>query len=509
MNGQTVQGITYAQFIAFSAAYSTFNGTLNGFIPLIGQYFAIQPQLENLKPILEEEPEAYTEKTEAGPLSGAIEFREVKFSYENGVEVLHGISFKVRAGENVAIVGKSGSGKSTLVRLLLGFEKAQKGSIFYDSYEMGEVNLPSIRRQLGVVLQNGQLMTGDIFTNIVGTSNLTQDDAWRAAQMAGIADDISMMPMGMQTVISKQQIAWRVAQAFYQVLQYKDIINVREEEINNLNTHLQTVQIQYEVGTVALADVLSTNVQIANSKQALNSARANFQNAVANLNNIIGLPVDTPLNIDEDFDFVPFDKSEAECIEFALNNRPDAKAAALNVKSYQENISQAKAGYRPRVNLYVQKYFSGETLFKDNHNADRWSAGLQMSWNIFDNNVTAAQVQQAKAQLKKSESAASQILDEVKLDVHNAYTNLAVARLNISITQDAVKQAQEQYLIAQVRYEEGVDTNLIVMDAQEKLTQAKTNFFTALYSYNTSRAQLFKAMGIFEIERGAGVPNPQ
>lgn len=203
VNGQTVQGITYAQFIAFSAAYSTFNGTLNGFIPLVGQYFAIQPQLENMKPILEEEPEAYTEKTEAGPLSGAIEFREVKFSYENGVEVLHGISFKVRAGENVAIVGKSGSGKSTLVRLLLGFEKAQKGSIFYDSYEMGEVNLPSIRRQLGVVLQNGQLMTGDIFTNIVGTSNLTQDDAWRAAQMAGIADDISMMPMGMQTVISE------------------------------------------------------------------------------------------------------------------------------------------------------------------------------------------------------------------------------------------------------------------------------------------------------------------
>ena len=203
VNGQTVQGITYAQFIAFSAAFTTFNGTLNGFIPLVGQYFAIQPQLENLKPILEEEPEAYTEKTEAGVLSGAIEFRDVKFSYENGVEVLHGVSFKIRAGENVAIVGKSGSGKSTMVRLLLGFEKAQKGSIFYDSYEMGEVNLPSIRRQLGVVLQNGQLMTGDIFTNIVGTSNLTQDDAWRAAKMAGIADDIAMMPMGMQTVISE------------------------------------------------------------------------------------------------------------------------------------------------------------------------------------------------------------------------------------------------------------------------------------------------------------------
>lgn len=294
---------------------------------------------------------------------------------------------------------------------------------------------------------------------------------------------------------TQQKIAWNVAQAYYQILQYKDIITVREEEINNLNTHLQNVQLQYEVGTVALADVLATNVQLANSRQALNSARANFENSISNLNNIIGLPVDTPITIAEDLNFVPFDKSEAECLEIALQNRPDAKAADLNVKAYQENINQAKSGSRPNVNAIIQNYFSGENLFKDNHNANRWSAGLQLSWNVFDNNVTSAQVQQAKAQLKKAQSVASQTKDAVKLDVHNAYTNLSIAQQNISITKNAVAQAQEQFLIAQVRYEEGVDTNLNVMDAQEKLTQAKTNFFAALYSYNTSRAQLFKAMG--------------
>ena len=298
---------------------------------------------------------------------------------------------------------------------------------------------------------------------------------------------------------TQQQIAWNVAQAYYQILQYKDIINVREEEINNLNTHLQNVQLQYEVGTVALADVLATNVQLANSRQALNSARANFENSISTLNNIIGLPVDTPLTITEDLNFVPFDKSEAECLEIALQNRPDAKAADLNVKAYEQNIKQAKADSRPNVNAIIQDYFSGENLFKDNHNPQRWSAGFQLSWNIFDNNVTSAQVQQAKAQLKKAQSVASQTQDAVKLDVHNAYINLSIAQQNISITQNAVKQAQEQYLIAQVRYEEGVDTNLNVMDAQEKLTQAKTNFFAALYAYNTSRAQLFKAMGYLEI----------
>lgn len=202
-NGQTVQGITYAQFIAFQGAFSSFNATLNGIIPLVGQYFAIQPQIENLRPILKEVPESVGEKADAGILSGAIELNGVTFGYVEGKDVLHDVSFKIAAGENVAIVGRSGCGKSTLVRLLLGFETPRKGSIYFDGQDLDEVNLPSVRTQMGVVLQNGQLMQGDIFTNIIGTNALTQEDAWHAAEAAGIAQDIAMMPMGMQTVISE------------------------------------------------------------------------------------------------------------------------------------------------------------------------------------------------------------------------------------------------------------------------------------------------------------------
>ena len=202
-NGQQVQGITYAQFIAFQGAFSSFNATLNGIIPLIGQYFAIQPHIENLRPILKEIPENVGEKADASILSGAIEFNNVTFGYVEGRDVLHDVSFKISAGENVAIVGKSGCGKSTLVRLLLGFETPRKGSIYFDGQDLSELNLPSVRTQMGVVLQNGQLMQGDIFTNIIGTNALTLEDAWQAAQAAGIAEDISFMPMGMQTVISE------------------------------------------------------------------------------------------------------------------------------------------------------------------------------------------------------------------------------------------------------------------------------------------------------------------
>ncbi len=201
--GRTIQGITYAQFIAFQAAYTTFNSTLNGVIPLVGQYFAIQPHIENFRPILKEIPESVGDKPDAGILSGAIEVNHLSFSYIEGKEILHDINFKISAGENVAIVGKSGCGKSTLVRLLLGFETPKNGAIYYDGQDLSDLNLPSVRTQMGVVLQNGQLMQGDIFTNIIGTTSLTQEDAWRAAQQAGIAEDIAEMPMGMQTVIAE------------------------------------------------------------------------------------------------------------------------------------------------------------------------------------------------------------------------------------------------------------------------------------------------------------------
>ena len=216
-DGTTVQqGIGYAQFMAFNAAYSSFNGVVGGVIGLISQYFAIQPQIENLRPILEAVPENTAEKKEAGKLSGAFEVSHLSFAYPEiipdkkggvteveGKEVLTDVSFSVAAGENVAIVGRSGSGKSTLVRLLLGFEVPNRGSITFDGQDLSELSLPSVRVQMGVVLQNGQLMTGDIFTNIVGTRLLTQEDAWQAAEAAGIAEDIAGMPMGMQTVISE------------------------------------------------------------------------------------------------------------------------------------------------------------------------------------------------------------------------------------------------------------------------------------------------------------------
>ncbi|MCR5029943.1 MAG: NHLP bacteriocin export ABC transporter permease/ATPase subunit [Selenomonadaceae bacterium] len=196
--------MSVATFIAFQAAYTAFNASLNAIMPVLEQLSVVRPLIENLKPILDAEPEVAEEKMEADVLSGAFTVKHLSFSYGEGLpEVLHDLSFSVAAGEHVAIVGRSGCGKSTLIRLLLGFESPTSGAIYYDGQDLADLDLPSVRVQMGVVLQNGQLMTGDIYRNIVGASDLTLDDAWAAAEAAGIADEIREMPMQMQTVVSE------------------------------------------------------------------------------------------------------------------------------------------------------------------------------------------------------------------------------------------------------------------------------------------------------------------
>lgn len=196
--------LTVASFIAFQAAYSALNASLNAVIPVVEQLSVVRPLLENLQPVLEAEPESSDERPDAEVLSGALEVRDLRFAYGPDLpEVLKGVSFRIAAGEHVAIVGKSGCGKSTLFRLLLGFEQPLGGAVYYDGQNLAEINAASVRSQLGVVLQNGQLMTGDIFHNIVGVNDLTLDDAWAAAEAVGIAEDIREMPMQMQTIISE------------------------------------------------------------------------------------------------------------------------------------------------------------------------------------------------------------------------------------------------------------------------------------------------------------------
>lgn len=200
---QTGGGLSTGYFLAFHAAFLTCLGGIRMMKGAFINMLKVIPRYELMRPILEVEPEVQTDRTPPGHLTGEVRMQRVDFRYTpNDDLVLRDVSIEAEPGEFIALVGPSGSGKSTVLRLLLGFEQPESGSVFYDDQSLSKLDLQAVRQQIGVVLQDSRALPGDIRTNIVGTTMASLDDAWRAAEMAGLKDDIKAMPMGMNTVIS-------------------------------------------------------------------------------------------------------------------------------------------------------------------------------------------------------------------------------------------------------------------------------------------------------------------
>lgn len=198
-------GVSVAEYYAFNTAYGMVSGAFMSLSSIALTFAQIKPILERVKPLLDAKPEISEGKQVITRLSGAVEMNNVSFRYNESMpNVIDNLSLKIRPGQYVAIVGKTGCGKSTLMRLLLGFEKADRGAIYYDGKDINSLDLKSLRRKIGSVMQNGKLLQGDIYSNItISAPWLTMDEAFEAAEKAGIAEDIRRMPMGMHTMISE------------------------------------------------------------------------------------------------------------------------------------------------------------------------------------------------------------------------------------------------------------------------------------------------------------------
>lgn len=200
-----ISGVSVADYYAFNTAYGMVSGAFMSLASIALTVANIKPVLEMIKPILDARPEISEGKRVIERLSGGIELNNVSFRYnENMPLIVDNLSLKIRPGQYVALVGATGCGKSTLMRLMLGFETPQKGAVYYDGKDLSSIDLKSLRRKIGVVMQNGKLFSGDVFSNItISAPWLTLNDAWEAAELAGIAEDIRRMPMGMHTIISE------------------------------------------------------------------------------------------------------------------------------------------------------------------------------------------------------------------------------------------------------------------------------------------------------------------
>ena len=291
-----------------------------------------------------------------------------------------------------------------------------------------------------------------------------------------------------------QQIKYDATNGYYSALAARNMVVLNQESVDRLQAHLNNVQAQFAVGTVAKVDVLRSEVELAQAQQTLTKAQNAYNLAVASLNNVIGLPLGSELDLREALAYAPDARQLDDCIAYSLDSRPEVLQAEASVKAAKGSLQAARSGNLPTVSVVgKENWYDDSFAGSDNNN---WSVTLQTSFNVFDSGVTSGQIKQAEAALLKAQETQRQTRDSVQLDVRNAYLSLREAEKRIDTSKVAVVKAEEDYKIAQVRYQAGVGTNIDVMDSQVALTTAKTNYVQALYDYNTYRAQLDKAMGI-------------
>ncbi|MBQ6713834.1 MAG: TolC family protein [Selenomonadales bacterium] len=293
---------------------------------------------------------------------------------------------------------------------------------------------------------------------------------------------------------TRQQLRMDTTNSYYSILQAQNQVTIYQQTVESLEEHLRNVKAQYHVGTVAKSDVLRSEVELADAQQGLIKAENARDLSVSNFNNVVGLPLDTDVRVTEELGYEKYDLVLADCIAYALEHRADGKQAQLAIDAAEEYKSIAKSGYRPSITASASNGWS-DSDFPGTED-ESWQIGAKLSWNIFDMGATKAQVRQADADLLTAKELARQKLDAIQLEVRMAYLDVHEAEKRIHTSQVSVDKAEEDLKIAHVRYRAGVGTNLDVMDAQVALTTAKMNYVQSLYDYNTSKAELDRAMGI-------------
>jgi len=305
----------------------------------------------------------------------------------------------------------------------------------------------------------------------------------------------------------EQATKYSAIQGYYALLAYQELQGVYHEAVDNLQGHLDNVQAQYNVGTKAKVDVLSSDVSLANAKTTAITADNNVAVAESNLNNILGLPLETKLNLaDHQLPFDTYNISLQEATDYAMKYRPEVLQAAIAVQEAERNIDIADAGNKPTVAITGGNDWADNTFPGIDANKRSWKVAAGVTYNFYDGGATKAKVNQAKQDLLVARETEQKTREAVQLEVKQAYLNIRSAAQKVEETQTVVDQARENYRIQNIRYQAGVGINLDVLDAQLSLNEAQVNHIQALYDYNVGIAKLEQVIGV-DVESGVIHPS--
>lgn len=292
----------------------------------------------------------------------------------------------------------------------------------------------------------------------------------------------------------KQDVKLNTLTAYYNVINYREIVAVDQETVDNYVKHLENVKAQYSAGNVAKSDVLRSEVEMVDAQQTLLQAKNSYEVAVNTLKKQIRWQrADTPEFVSS-FKYVPMDQAMEACIDYAKAHRPDIKKYNLTIDEAKQNVMVAEADKKPSVSLSAVTGWGSSILpSSENNNA---YVGVTTSWNVFDSKITDSKIKKAKSQVDYAKLELMSQTDSLELSVKEYYLSMKEAEKRIETTQVSVRKAEEDYFIAEEKYKIGEGILLDVIDAQLALTTAKNNYIAAQYDYATYKAKLENAMGM-------------
>ncbi|MFP3866731.1 MAG: TolC family protein [Desulfobacteraceae bacterium] len=291
---------------------------------------------------------------------------------------------------------------------------------------------------------------------------------------------------------TRDEIFFQVAQLYFQVLRAEKLVIVAQQEVVQLQEHLQDAENLYEFGLVTFNDVLQAQVALADARQQLIRAKNTVINTRAAFNKLLDLPVDHPTQLQEESGITLPTWNQQEATELALGQRSDLKAAGRQVLQGEKGVTEARAGYFPR--LFAQAGHIYEQNDMTLHDS-QYFAILGLQWNLFSGLDTRAQVTQAQQRVQQLLVQKQDLAQQVRLEVQTAYLGLKETAERIGVTKDAVSQGEENLRLNQERYREQVGTATEVIDAQTLLTGARVNYFNAIFDHQIAKAQMLRAMG--------------
>ena len=323
------------------------------------------------------------------------------------------------------------------------------------------------------------------------------------------ASELGVRAARLTTERAREDLKYEVTAAYWDAVEAGKKIEVQRDTVNKYDAHLKNVTALYEAGAQAKIDVLRSSVELSNARQELTRAENTYAVSLAALRNLLNISRTEPLTLTSEVAYQPFETSVENCISYANRSRLDLAEERMKVQQKELAVESARAGKKPTVSLTLGTGLTSQFRPRHDTSADV-SASVGVSWNIFDSGVTRAAIEAAEAErdialltLKKTE-------ETIDLNLRKAYLNMREAEQRFTSTGDAVRQAREDYHIANERYRAGEGILLDIIDAQTALSAAETNAISARYDYARCRAQVENIMGteLTDSERAAaeGLP---